>query len=188
MWVIIAILFIICMCTYPYVASAIARRRMLTRLCADIRRAGGKIRRQRRFPALTRNGAKTPELLVRTERAEYTIKLWSPKYRDADFFVEADGCVWEARAVGAPLTPREPRRPRTVRGLRSTVPPTKLRVRTKQSLRQENILLVYPAYRRILQRDGGKWCEVSSGDMLLGKRLCTPADLLSLVSQDTACE
>ena len=181
MWIAIAILFILFICLYPYGARAISRRRMLRQLCKQIRRAGGKVRFLSRFPSLTRNCTKTPELLVRAGNMQYVVKLWTPWYRDADLCIDADGCAYETRTVGAPLTPRAKRRPRPLRGLRYTVPPTKTRFRVPHTMQQTSVLLVAPSYRRILRSEGGKWRELHVGDVMLGKILSTPSEFLSAV-------
>lgn len=188
MWIVIAILFILFMCLYPYGARAISRRRMLRQLCTQIRRAGGKVRFLCRFPSLTRNCTKSPELLVRAGNVQYVVKLWTPWYRDANLCIDADGCAYETRTVGAPLTPRAKRRPRPLRGLRYTVPSTKMRFRVPHAMQQMSVLLIAPSYRRILRREGGKWCELNMGDTLFEKILSTPADFLSLVCRAKADE
>jgi len=186
LWMLVAILFIAFVVLYPCVARAITRRHIFTRLCADIRRAGGKIRRQRRFPSFARNTAKGPELLVRVEGTQYALKLWTPWHRDAELWVDAQGQVFEARKASAPMNPRGARRPRTVRGFRHAMPQIRARARTPRSLRQVNILLVEPSYRRILRREGRVVSEVQAGDTLFGSILCTPAVFLALMTDGFA--
>ena len=186
MWIILAILFILFMCLYPCVARAVARRRILTHLCADIRRAGGKIRRLCRFPAFARNTAKKSELLVRAGDVQYDVKLWTAWHRDAELWVDEDGRVVETRKTAAPLNPRGARRPRTVRGGRHTVPKDRLRIRTPRSVRQVSILLIEPSYRRILRREGRAVAEVHDGDTLFGRILYTPSTFLALITNENA--
>ena len=184
MWIIIAILLILVVCLYPYVARVIARRRMLTRLCRDIRRVGGKVRRLCRFPALSRNCAKVFELLIRVGQTQYAVKLWSPKHKDAELRVDKNGRIFEVRTVGAPLTPHGRHHNRTVRGRSYSVPLTKARFRTPRSVRQVSILLVAPSYRRILRHDGAGWYELGVGDVLFDKLLFTPSEFLALVRRE----
>ena len=179
MWIIIAILLILVVCLYPYVARVIARRRMLTRLCRDIRRVGGKVRRLCRFPALSRNRAKSHELLVRAGEMQYAVKLWSPLHRNAELRISRDGRAQEIRVVGAPLQPRANRRMHTVRGFSFSVPPMKARLRTPPTVRQMPILLISPSYRRMLIQEEGGWREIGIGERLFGATLATPADFLS---------
>lgn len=183
MWIIIAILFILSLALYPYVARILARRRMLSRLCADIRRAGGKVRRLCHFPSFSRNRAKKHELLIRAGETQYAVKLWSPVHRDAELRILRDGRVQETRVVAVPLQPHADRRTRTVRGHSYTVPPLKMCFRTPPAFRRVNVLLVYPSYRRILQRGERGWREFGAGESLLGGILVTPADFLALVKQ-----
>ena len=184
MWLIVAILFTIFFALYPCIARAIARRRILTRLCADIRRAGGKIRRQRRFPSFARNCSKTPELLVRVEGTQYALKLWTPWHRDAELRITAEGKAYETRAVCRPLTPRGPRRPYLLRSYSVAVPPTELRVRTPRSIRQVRVLLVAPSYQRILRRESGRWNELHEGDSLFDKIFFSPSYFLAMMTQE----
>ena len=178
---IIALLLIAFVLLYQPVARVIVRRRLLGQLCREIHRAGGKIQRLRRFPSLSGNCQKRPELLVRLEGVQYVVKLWSPWHRNADLFVGSDGRVCEVRALEAPLAPHGARRSRAVRGLRYRVPKSEVRARLPRTVRQENLLLIAPSYRRILRREGGKWREVSEGDTLFGKTLITPDSFLNLI-------
>ena len=183
MWIVIAILFILSLALYPYVARILARRRMLSRLCADIRRAGGKVRRLCRFPALARNRAKKPALLIRAGQTQYAVKLWSPTYRDAELRILRDGRVQEARFVGAPLQPRGKRRAHAVRGFSYAVPPMKARFRTSPTSSRTFVTLVFPSYRRMLRQEEKGWRELGAGESLFGGILVTPSDFLVLVKQ-----
>ncbi len=186
MWLIVAILFIIFFAIYPYAVRVLARRRMLAHLCKALRRAGGKIRFLRRFPAFSGNRAKTFELLVRFEGVQYAVKLWSPKHQDTELRITADGKAYEMRTVGQPLTPRGHRRVRTLRGRPRAVPPTKTCFRTPSSLRRVNVLLIAPPYRRILRREKGEWRMLESGDAIFNKLLYTPSDFLATVRRNAA--
>ena len=185
MWIIIAILFVLFMCLFPYAARVIARRRMLTRFCRDIRRAGGKVRRLCRFPALSRNRAARPELLIRAGDTQYAVKLWSPWHREAELRVVGNDKAYESRAVGAPLTPNGARPARTLRSRPYTVQPTKLRLRTPSTIKQVRVLLVFPSYRRILRRESGGWRAITVGDAIFDKLLYTPSDLLVAIRHQT---
>ena len=177
LWMIFAILFIAFMGLYPAVVRALARRRSLTRLCREIRRAGGKIRRLRRFPALARNCAKSSEFLVRCGDQQYDIKVWSPWHRDAELWIGADGRIFETQRVGAPLSPRQKQSPRTIRGRRYAVPSVTMRTRVPT----QRILLITPSYRRILRREGRGVREIATGELIFDKILCTPASFLSML-------
>ena len=182
MWLIIAILFVLFFALYPYVARILVRRRTFRALSQSVRHTGGNIRILKKFPSLSGNFSKKPDVWIRCGRAQYLVKVWTPKHPRADLRIRLDGKVRESFRVRAPLSPRKEIRTHAVLGLwrKLSIPTDNGGSRVTQ--RRVGVLLVDRPYSRMLRQEQTCWRELGGGDCL-GERifLHTPASFVSLL-------
>ncbi len=181
MWLVVAILFILFFIGYPYAIGVLARRRMLKSLARDVRRAGGKIRFLKRFPSLSGNFSKKPDVWIRCGGAQYVVKLWIPKHHRAELYIRRDGKAREVCRMKAPLSPHRESRMHTAGSLWRSMPTVKSRSRVTQSSRRFFVLLLAQPYHRLLLQREGRWHELHVGDRVLDKVLHTPTSFVSLL-------
>ncbi len=200
MWLIVAIVFILFFVLYPYASRVLVRRRMLHALARTVRQHGGKLRLLRKFPWLSGNFSRKPDVWIRCGGMQYVVKLWTPKHHRADLRIRRDGKVREACRVQTPLAPHRENRTHAVLGMWRSLPkPIANRgSRVTQSARRLNVLLISPPYARMLQQEEERWRELGGGDRLGAWFVHTPASFASVLydrspkadgtQTDTKCE
>lgn len=182
MLVIIILLVLIFALTYPYTSAVVLKLRMLSRLVAEAKAAGFRVRRRSRWIALGKNGSSRCDLIVSGSQRIYAVKLWSAYHKGRVLIAdEEQGLAWERSIIKTPLYV-DPKRTACRRdGKAFAVPEMLLPAKLSKDMRLVRVMLVYPSYREVRKKIGEKEYRVYSKDTVFGRVLCSPSAFFAMM-------
>lgn len=167
----ILLIFIILIAPY---AVLILRRYKAVKEIKDVANGCGfKIKPLHNHVFFSLNRGKRYDYIFVGKHRIYAVKLWSAVRADSTLVVCGKSSYYVSGKVNEPFEQRD-RGEYNLHSRRIKVPETKHSLKVRQDKEVIEIMLVFPAYKRVIQKRGNDIFVYEQGDSLFGKRIYYP--------------
>ena len=154
----------------PYAIMLFRRYKILKEIINIATRCGFKAKILNRVVFFARNRGVKYDLLFVGKTRVYAVKLWSALYSDSTLVVCPNNKYYVARGVSEPFD-QKGRGEYHLRDVKKKAPETVIDFKIRGERETVPVLLLYPAYKKIMQRNGNDIAIYEQGDLVFGKKM-----------------
>ena len=154
----------------PYAIMLFRRYKILKEIINIATRCGFKVKMLNRYVFFARNRGRKYDLLFVGKSRVYAVKLWSAMYADATLVVCPNNRYYVARGVSEPFE-QKGRGEYHFRNTNKRVPNTVNDFKVRCEREMVPVLLLSPAYKKVMRRNGKDTAICEQGDIIFGKKM-----------------
>ena len=175
------LILLICMILLaPYAILLVRRHKTVQEIKEVAIGCGFKVKPLHKLVFFSRNRGKEYDYMLVGKHRIYAVKLWSATRADSTLVVCGKSSYYVSGRVSEPFEQRD-RGEYNLHSRRLNVPETKHSLKVRQDREIVGIMLVSPAYKRVIQRRGNDILVYEQGDKIFGKRMYYPDGFKALL-------
>ena len=167
----------------PYAILLVRRHKTVKEIKEVALGCGFKVKPLHKLVFFSRNRGKKYDYMLAGKHRIYAVKLWSATRADSTLVVCGKSSYYVSGRVSEPFEQRD-RGEYNLHSRRLKAPEIKHSVKARQDREIIEIMLVCPAYKRVIQRRGNDILVYEQGDRIFGKRMYYPDGFKSLLFDD----